>query len=182
MFLLARYSVWNIFNVYLYYTRHFYPSLSDRSNEKTLTNILLDSLDHLPEVFFHPLGSQLISPSSTIIVADGASKNHFHFAVNLSVVTSTTEGRRRLCFTPVSLSCLFVVVFSVYKIYQNVMHRLGLNLVNRLGVLQKRIALIWGKIQIQPVSGIQNVNCSACQRYTVYRVPVVVCFGLNLHS
>ena len=180
MFLLARYSVWNIFNVYLYYTRHFYPSLSDRSNEKTLTNILLDSLDHLPEVFFHPLGSQLISPSSTIIVADGASKNHFHFAVNLSVVTSTTEGSIGGGYvSPLSLClvCLFVVVFSVYKIYQNVMHRLGLNLVNRLGVLQKRIALIWGKIQIQPVSGIQNVNCSACQRYTVYRVPVVVCFG-----
>ena len=36
---------------------------------------------------------------------------------------------------------------------------------------QANLILVMVGIQIWPVSGIQNVNCSACRRYALHRVP-----------
>ena len=75
---------------------------------------------------------------------------------------------RRLCFHP----CLFV---WLKMISQKVVDWFGRNLVDRLGVWRGRIDLILVKIWIwiRPISGIQNVNCSAWWRYALYRVPSV---------
>ena len=57
-------------------------------------------------------------------------------------------------------------------ISQNVMNGFGQNLVDRLDVWQGWIDSILVKIQIQicPISGIQNVDCSIWHRYVQYQV------------
>ena len=83
------------------------------------------------------------------------------------LITFATESGRRLCFHP----CLFVCLF-VWRISQKVVDGFGRNF-GRLGVRPGQIdsILVQVRMQIRPISGIQNVNCSALRRYMLHWVP-----------